>query len=90
MKRIHILYSGRVHGVGFRYTVHDQAIKHAISGWVKNTADGKVEVVAEGKDEDVDKFIAQIESLMTNYIADKTSYLEPVSGEFKQFKISYF
>ena len=57
MRRIRILISGRVIGVSFRYFIEDNANKLNIKGWVRNTEDGKVEAVFEGKKEDVDKLI---------------------------------
>ena len=42
------LISGRVQGVGFRYFVQKIAAQHGISGWVRNTQDGRVEIEAEG------------------------------------------
>ncbi|MDR1126491.1 MAG: acylphosphatase [Treponema sp.] len=44
--------SGRVQGVGFRYACLVKARSLEISGWVRNTADGDVEVWAEGGDTD--------------------------------------
>ncbi|HXG88170.1 MAG TPA: acylphosphatase [Vicinamibacterales bacterium] len=42
------LVSGRVQGVGFRYFTQDVARRHGLAGIVRNLADGRVEVVAEG------------------------------------------
>jgi len=48
--------SGRVQGVGFRYFAEAAAMREGISGWVRNTGDGRVEVSAEGDLEAVDRF----------------------------------
>lgn len=45
---VHIYASGRVQGVGFRYFVTHRAAELGISGFVRNTPDGRVEVRAEG------------------------------------------
>jgi acylphosphatase len=44
----HYLVKGRVQGVGFRWFVHREAAALELSGWVRNTEDGHVEVVAVG------------------------------------------
>jgi len=45
---LHFLIQGRVHGVGFRWYVHREASELDLRGWVRNTEDGDVEVVASG------------------------------------------
>ena len=50
IKRQRFLISGRVQGVFFRASTQQQAIKLALTGWVKNLASGDVEVVAEGSE----------------------------------------
>jgi acylphosphatase len=47
-KRLHLLFSGRVQGVGFRYTVKELAEGLGITGSVRNCPDGDVELLAEG------------------------------------------
>ena len=47
----HYLVKGRVQGVGFRWFVHREASTLALKGWVRNTEDGHVEVVAAGDPE---------------------------------------
>ena len=45
---LHFLVKGRVQGVGFRWFVHREATELELRGWVRNTEDGDVEVVASG------------------------------------------
>ena len=52
---------GKVQGVGFRYWLHEKAIKKNIRGWVKNTITGQVEALLIGNDEDVNELIKQCE-----------------------------
>jgi len=47
----HFLVKGRVQGVGFRWFVHREAAALELSGWVRNTEDGHVEVLAAGEAE---------------------------------------
>jgi acylphosphatase len=46
---VHFLIQGRVQGVGFRWYVHREASQLDLRGWVRNTEDGEVEVVASGE-----------------------------------------
>jgi acylphosphatase len=45
---LHFLIQGRVQGVGFRWYVHREASQLDLRGWVRNTEEGEVEVVASG------------------------------------------
>jgi len=53
MMVLHFLIQGRVQGVGFRWFVHREASELDLRGWVRNTEDGDVEVVASGSAEDL-------------------------------------
>jgi acylphosphatase len=50
---LHFLIQGRVQGVGFRWFVHREASELEVRGWVRNTEDGHVEVVAAGEPDDL-------------------------------------
>jgi acylphosphatase len=50
---LHFLIRGRVQGVGFRWFVHREASELELRGWVRNTEDGDVEVVAAGPVDDL-------------------------------------
>lgn len=89
--RAHIIISGRVQGVFFRYTMEQVASKFNVTGWAKNRPDGKVEAALEGNKENVDKVIewshhgpsaAVIENVEVSW--------EEYAGEFKDFSIKYF
>jgi acylphosphatase len=56
-KQVRILVSGRVQGVYFRAFTQKEAKKHQLSGFAKNLPDGRVEVVAAGPKEAVEKLI---------------------------------
>ena len=55
MKRIHLTISGRVQGVYFRQSTRLKAQQLGVSGWVRNRANGTVELVAEGPIESLDR-----------------------------------
>ncbi len=58
MKTVHIDISGKVHGVFFRATAKEIAQYFHISGWIKNSEQGKVEAIVTGEEEDIDEFIS--------------------------------
>lgn len=90
VKRIHILYSGRVQGVGFRFTAESFALELGICGWVKNLPDGTVEIECEGDEDKLKDFLARINVTFGEYI--KKSDLEwfKATGEFKKFEIRFY
>ena len=51
---------GRVQGVGFRWFSQQTAEQHHISGWVRNKADGSVEMAIQGDTPDVERFLVSI------------------------------
>lgn len=55
---LHIVVKGRVQGVYFRAYTQKQAVKLNLSGFVRNLADGNVEIVAGGSPEDLQKLVA--------------------------------
>ncbi|HAZ09869.1 MAG: hypothetical protein A2047_01675 [Omnitrophica bacterium GWA2_41_15] len=90
MKRAHILYSGQVQGVGFRYTAQDIAMSLGLTGWVKNLEDGRVEIVAEGKEKDLNEFLDKIsKGQLGRYIKNVELSWEKSAGEFDSFEIVF-
>ena len=55
-KRLEI--TGRVQGVGFRYSMQHEAARHGVRGWVRNRRDGSVEALLHGEDAAVDALVA--------------------------------
>lgn len=88
-KRLQVYYSGRVQGVGFRYTAQDIASDLGVVGWVKNLGDGRVEVEAEAEEEVLRDFLARINQYFSRYIQDININWESASGEFKDFEIKF-
>jgi acylphosphatase len=58
--QVFIVMGGRVQGVGFRYFALHRANEFHISGWVRNTPDGKVEIEAEGETQNLSEFIGRM------------------------------
>ncbi|MGA2915531.1 MAG: acylphosphatase [Sedimentisphaerales bacterium] len=50
----HIFFCGRVQGVGFRFTAREVALRYELTGFVRNTSDGKVEMLLQGDQQDID------------------------------------
>ena len=57
LKQVHLFVRGRVQGVYFRAAAQREARRLGLSGWVKNRADGAVEVLAEGDEEEIKELI---------------------------------
>ena len=87
-KRICVLYSGRVQGVGFRYTVRSVASGFDVTGAVRNLTDGRVEMLAEGTGDELQEFVKAIrESGMDHFIQNEDVSWGEAKNEFRGFEI---
>ena len=84
-----VLYSGRVQGVGFRYTAWRIAQQHAVTGFVRNLDDGRVELVAEGAPSELDQLLTEIAEAMSGYIHDAQRETIPVTGKYGSFDVAF-
>lgn len=57
-----VLFSGRVQGVGFRWTTQRFAAHYDLTGWVKNLADGRVEMVAQARPTDIESLVCDLQT----------------------------
>ena len=90
-KRIHVFYSGRVQGVGFRITAEETAQSLGVVGWVKNLRTGQVELVAEGDEPVLERFLAEIRNgSMKNFINQVEISWSHASDTFNEFEIRYY
>lgn len=89
MKRLHAYYSGDVQGIGFRFAAVDIARRYKINGWVRNCADGRVEIVAEGKEPVLDSFFKELKTTMAHCIREEVINPEPATESFSGFQIRY-
>jgi acylphosphatase len=86
--RAHIHVTGRVQGVFFRVQTRHEAKKRNVTGWVRNTSDGRVEAVFEGKLENVQKLIDFCRIGPFNAKVTKIDIQwEKYTGQFADFKI---
>ncbi|MBN2296080.1 MAG: acylphosphatase [Pirellulales bacterium] len=88
-QRLTVLFSGTVQGVGFRYTTRRIASRFAVTGFVRNMSDGRVEVVAEGSPKEIQTFIQAIQTEMGHFISNTEVKKSPANGQFKYFDISF-
>ena len=72
----HLIISGRVQGVGFRYFTKKSAESLGVSGWVKNLRSGDVEAVLQGSSESVDEMMNRLEAGPTTARVDEIKELE--------------
>ena len=85
----HIFYSGTVQGIGFRFTVQRYARELNLAGWVRNVSDGRVEILAEGPQEKIQRLYECIAAHFEGYIRNKEieSTPAPAQEKLKGFRI---
>jgi len=86
---LHAYFSGTVQGVGFRFTAEHIANNLGLTGWVKNLRDGRVELVAEGDEAMLKRFLEKLHNEMGRYIRDADVRWRGASGEFSAFDIAF-
>jgi acylphosphatase len=88
--RAHVFVSGRVQGVYFRQNTKQVAIRHKVTGWVRNLPDGRVEAVFEGDEMDVNEVIEWCHVGPPKAKVDDVNVkFQKYTGEFAYFSISY-
>ncbi|MAD24031.1 MAG: acylphosphatase [Verrucomicrobiales bacterium] len=86
--RVNVHYSGRVQGVGFRYIVKSLVPGYEVLGTVKNLSDGRVEMVVEGQQEELEEFLQAIrDSGLRSNIQDESLVWGEAEDKFRGFKI---
>lgn len=86
---VHIVVSGRVQGVGFRYTAQQHARQHHLNGWVQNKSDGTVELEVEGRDTQVHTFLQELEKGFSPFIHVEDMQIDTRQEEkgYREFSI---
>ncbi len=87
---LHAIFSGRVQGVGFRFFVEKKAKQLGVKGFVRNLPDGTVEVLAEGNEDILKKFLEEIKDgpPLAKVDSIKVEFLDKEGG-FSDFEIRY-
>lgn len=85
----HIIFTGRVQGVGFRFTALRIAQLHQLKGYVHNSPDGSVEMLVQGYTEDVDGCIADIKDSFAGYLREVKIEKVAHNPKYTDFKIAF-
>jgi acylphosphatase len=85
----HITFIGRVQGVGFRFTARRAANRRQLTGYVRNMPNGSVEMLAQGRPEEVDDCIQDIQEYFYDYIRETS--IREISPDLKyaDFQITF-
>ena len=94
LQRREVHYSGHVQGVGFRYTVRSIADRyavtgHAVTGYVLNLPDRRVQLVAEAEATHLNRFLDEVAQRLSHHIADIQIDKRLGTGEFTSFQIRH-
>jgi acylphosphatase len=82
----HLVISGRVQGVGFRYSMAEEAERLHVTGWVRNQRDGTVEAVLDGAADAVDTLVAWARRGPPSARVSEVQVTE-VAGSFERFEM---
>ena len=85
----HIIFTGSVQGVGFRFTAHRMAGRHQLTGYVRNLRDGTVEMLAQGAAEDIDDCVRDIRNCLTGHVREVQVEEIPPNPTYIDFKITF-
>jgi acylphosphatase len=88
-QRMHILYTGRVQGIGFRYTTKVTACGFEVTGTVRNLPDGRVELLAEGERMELEAFQKAIQdSEVGRFVKREETAWTTATNNFSGFEIA--
>lgn len=82
-------FSGDVQGVGFRATTARLARGLAVTGTVRNLPDGRVELIVEGAEAEIDRLIGEIREYFAGHLTDLASTSAPTTDQFQSFRVAY-
>lgn len=82
-------FSGRVQGVGFRYATLQVAKEYEVTGEVKNLADGRVFLCAEGAPAEVRAFCQEVEDRLRPFIRETEIASDSVQSQYRGFAITH-
>jgi len=89
MVQLHAFFSGRVQGVGFRYTVQHYARDLGVCGWVRNLPDGRVELKAEARRSVLEEMLQLLTEYFEGMIRETQIYWDNQPEGFSSFRIAF-
>lgn len=84
-----VYFSGDVQGVGFRATTARLAAGLAVTGTVRNLADGRVELIAEGTPAEIDRLLELVRQNFAENLNDVASTTNAATGRYDSFRVRY-
>jgi acylphosphatase len=85
----HIVFRGRVQGVGFRFTACRAAERHGLTGTVRNVPGGTVEMIAQGPAGQIEACIREIQEAFSGYITETEIEQTRPSELYGDFRVSF-
>lgn len=85
----HVIFKGRVQGVGFRYTTLRVAQRHELTGFVRNLPDSSVEALLQGTQANIRACIDDLHEDFGGYIREVKVTDQPLNPQFHDFRITY-
>jgi len=88
--RVHMFISGHVQGVFYRSSSRRKALELGLTGWVRNLPDGRVEIVVEGEEDQVEKLIDWCrKGPPSGYVKGLEVKQELPTHEFRRFSVKF-
>lgn len=89
--KMHLNVTGRVQGVGFRYTTYQMAVEIGLAGTVKNEDDGSVTIEAVGTKEQMEQFLTKLKKTQNPFakVSHIEQYEDPTIKDYDQFNVVY-
>ncbi len=85
----HVIFTGQVQGVGFRFTAHRMAGRHQLTGFVRNLSDGSVEMLAQGSADDIEQCISDIRESFPGHVQEVAVNDVPIDPKRTDFRITF-
>ena len=85
----HIIFKGRVQGVGFRYTTQCAASRYDLAGYVRNLPNGTVEALLQGTEPNIRACLNDLQDTFSGCLRETNTTNKPVNPRYHDFRITY-